>query len=100
MTNAASIPIIDISRSEEDQTRIAEELVKAAAEYGFIYVRNGGQDITIAQVEQAFDISRTLFRSPLEEKKRCEIGGNNQGWSGMHTETLDPKTQRIGDFKE
>jgi hypothetical protein len=45
--------------------------------------------------------SRTLFTAtPLEEKQKCAIQTNNRGWSGMHTETLDPKTQRVGDFKE
>ncbi|KAI0875009.1 hypothetical protein GGS24DRAFT_457087 [Hypoxylon argillaceum] len=100
MANAASIPIIDISGSQGDQAGIAEALVDAAAKHGFVYIRNTGQDISLLQVEQAFSISRTLFHSPLEDKQRCKIGKNNQGWSGMHCETLDPKTQRIGDFKE
>ncbi|KAK5631196.1 hypothetical protein RRF57_006911 [Xylaria bambusicola] len=102
MASAASIPIIDISGSgiQGDSTRVAKQLVDAAAEHGFVYVRNTGHDIAFAQVQQAFDISKTLFQSPLEDKQRCKIEKNNQGWSGMHTETLDPKTQRIGDFKE
>ncbi|KAI0537801.1 hypothetical protein GGR58DRAFT_327644 [Xylaria digitata] len=100
MAKAASIPIIDISGGEEDYVRVAKELVDAAAEHGFVYIRNAGQDISLPQIEQAFDISRTLFQSPLEDKQRCEIEKNNEGWSGMHSETLDPKTQRVGDFKE
>ncbi|TGJ83446.1 hypothetical protein E0Z10_g5325 [Xylaria hypoxylon] len=99
MAKATSIPIIDISGGQGDHVRIAKELVDAAAEHGFVYIRNTGQDISLAQIEQAFNISRTLFQSPLEDKQRCKIE-NNQGWSGMHTETLDPKTQRVGDFKE
>ncbi|KAJ3564469.1 hypothetical protein NPX13_g7835 [Xylaria arbuscula] len=101
MASTAAIPIIDISgRGDEDDARVAKELVDAAAEHGFVYVRNTGQHLSFAQVEHAFDISKTLFRSPLEDKQRCKIEKNNQGWSGMHTETLDPKTQRVGDFKE
>ncbi|KAI0422067.1 hypothetical protein F5X98DRAFT_326696 [Xylaria grammica] len=100
MAKAASIPIIDISDDQGDHARIAKELVDAAAEHGFVYIRNTGRDISPAQIQQAFNISRTLFRSPLEEKQRCKIERNNQGWSGMHTETLDPETQRVGDFKE
>ncbi|KAI1429541.1 2OG-Fe(II) oxygenase superfamily protein [Xylaria sp. FL1777] len=100
MARAASIPIIDISGGQEDLASIAKELVDAAAEHGFVYIRNTGQDISLAQIEQAFGISRALFRSPVEDKERCKIEKNNQGWSGMHTETLDPKTQRVGDFKE
>ncbi|KAI1820625.1 2OG-Fe(II) oxygenase superfamily protein [Xylaria intraflava] len=100
MTRAASIPIIDITGVPDDQARIAKELVDAAADYGFVYIRTTDQDISHAQVKQAFDISATLFQSPIEDKQRCKIGKNNRGWSGMHTETLDPKTQQTGDFKE
>ncbi|KAI0913326.1 hypothetical protein F4823DRAFT_577854 [Ustulina deusta] len=100
MARAASIPIIDVSGEQGDPASIARELVDAAAEHGFVYIRNTGQDLSPAQVEQAFDISRTLFQSPLEDKERCKIEKNNQGWSGMHSETLDPKAQRVGDFKE
>ncbi|KAI1183473.1 2OG-Fe(II) oxygenase superfamily protein [Nemania serpens] len=100
MTDATLIPIIDISESQADQASIAKRLVDAAAEHGFVYIKNTGLDISVAQIEQAFSISKILFDSPLEDKQRCRIQKNNQGWSGMHSETLDPKTQRIGDFKE
>ena len=57
MASAASIPIIDISESgTQDSARVAKQLVDAAAEHGFVYVRNTGQDISFAQVERAFDI--------------------------------------------
>ncbi|KAI0525316.1 hypothetical protein F5B22DRAFT_333367 [Xylaria bambusicola] len=102
MASAASIPIIDISGGglQGDSTHVAKQLVDAAAEHGFVYVRNTGHDISFAQIQRAFDISKTLFQSPLEDKQRCTIEKNNQGWSGMHTETLDPKTQPVGDYKE
>ncbi|XXG99768.1 hypothetical protein Hte_006109 [Hypoxylon texense] len=100
MTNTATIPIIDISAEGADQVQVARELVDAAVKYGFIYIRNAGRDISTEQIDNAFNLSRTLFASPLEDKQRCKIEKNNQGWSGMHTETLDPKTQRVGDFKE
>ncbi|KAI0446679.1 2OG-Fe(II) oxygenase superfamily protein [Xylaria telfairii] len=100
MANPTSIPVIDISESQGDQVRIAKELVDAATQHGFVYIRNTGQDISSARVEKAFSISKVLFQSPLEDKQRCKIEKNNQGWSGMHSETLDPKTQRVGDFKE
>ncbi|RDA90325.1 hypothetical protein CP533_6009 [Ophiocordyceps camponoti-saundersi (nom. inval.)] len=35
----------------------------------------------------------------MEEKRRCLIH-RNRGWGGMHTETLDPSKQKLGDFKE
>ncbi len=56
MARAASIPIIDVSGEQGDPASIARELVDAAAEHGFVYIRNTGQDLSPAQVEQAFDI--------------------------------------------
>ncbi|KAI0138832.1 hypothetical protein BJ166DRAFT_544075 [Pestalotiopsis sp. NC0098] len=101
MSEAANIPIIDISADRVDEVEIAKALVDAAAEYGFVYIRNTGKDISAEQVQGAFDLSRKLFlETPVEEKQKCSIQKNNRGWSGMHTETLDPKTQRVGDFKE
>ncbi|KAI5924366.1 2OG-Fe(II) oxygenase superfamily protein [Camillea tinctor] len=100
MSGIAAIPVIDISAEGTDEAQIAKELVDAAVEYGFVYVKNTGRDISVEQVENAFNVSRALFSSPLEDKQRCKIEKNNRGWSGMHTETLDPKTQRVGDFKE
>ncbi|KAI0016055.1 2OG-Fe(II) oxygenase superfamily protein [Xylariomycetidae sp. FL0641] len=100
MANATTIPIIDLSTEGSDQAKLAHDLVDAAVNCGFVYIKNAGQVISVEQVQRAFDLSRTLFRSPTEDKQRCKIQKNNQGWSGMHTETLDPKTQRVGDFKE
>lgn len=100
MPEAAAIPIIDISAEGADQIQVAKALVDAAAEYGFVYIKNAGKDIWVEQVENAFSVSQTLFNSPIEEKQKCQIQKNNQGWSGMHSETLDPQNQRVGDFKE
>ncbi|KAI0852394.1 Clavaminate synthase-like protein [Daldinia vernicosa] len=98
MAKAATLPVIDISAQGADQAQVAKELVDAAIDYGFVYIKC--QDISAEQIDNAFNVSRILFDSPLEDKQRCKIEKNNQGWSGMHTETLDPKTQRVGDFKE
>ncbi|KFH47614.1 hypothetical protein ACRE_015090 [Hapsidospora chrysogenum ATCC 11550] len=97
MAISAVIPVIDISG---DQTEVARQLVQAAEDHGFIYIRNLGKDIAPAAVDEAFDLSKKIFDSPLEEKQRCTIQTNNRGWSGMHSETLDPKNQKVGDFKE
>ncbi|KAK7967434.1 uncharacterized protein PG986_001711 [Apiospora aurea] len=94
------IPIIDISAEGAGELDVAKALVDAAAEHGFVYIRNTGKDITAQQISNAFDLSRALFASPIEEKQKCTIQKNNQGWSGMHTETLDPSSQRVGDYKE
>lgn len=97
MANTANIPVIDISG---DQKEVARQLVDAAEELGFIYIRNLGHDITAAAVDEAFRLSAKIFNSPVEEKRACTIQTNNRGWSGMHSETLDPKNQKVGDFKE
>lgn len=91
---SAKIPVIDIS-GEGNQAQIAKDLVEAAIEHGFIYIKNTGKDIPVEAIEGAFNISKILFNAPLEEKKACSIQQNNRGWSGMHSETLDAKNQRV-----
>lgn len=57
MVSAANIPVIDISATgEEEQARIAKELVEAAIDHGFVYIRNKGADIPAEVVENAFTI--------------------------------------------
>ncbi|KAL2119585.1 hypothetical protein VTJ04DRAFT_6546 [Mycothermus thermophilus] len=99
MAQTAKLPIIDIS-GDGDQTQVATELVEAAIEHGFLYIRNTGADIPVEAVDQAFEISKKLFDAPLSEKQACAIQQNNRGWSGMNVEKLDPANQRVGDFKE
>ncbi|KAJ5050470.1 uncharacterized protein L3040_002353 [Drepanopeziza brunnea f. sp. 'multigermtubi'] len=93
------IPIIDISASLP-QSEVAKQLVDAAATYGFVYVKNEGKDIPVEAIESIFDLSKKFFKSPVAEKEPCKISENNRGWVAMHGETLDPKSQKIGDFKE
>ncbi|CAG8952725.1 hypothetical protein HYFRA_00008969 [Hymenoscyphus fraxineus] len=97
--SSGQIPVIDISGTKADAD-VAEELVQAASTYGFVYVKNEGKDIPVKEIDHIFDVSRKFFSSPEEEKAQCKIGENNRGWSGMHTETLDAKNQKRGDFKE
>lgn len=95
----AKIPIIDISGGGE-QLEVARELVDAAVEHGFIYIKNTGEDFPVEVIQNAFNMSKKLFGAPVEDKARCKIQQNNRGWAGMQVETLDPKAQRVGDFKE
>ncbi|KAJ6438428.1 oxidoreductase, 2OG-Fe(II) oxygenase family [Purpureocillium lavendulum] len=102
---SANIPVIDLDGA--DEADVARQLVAAAEEHGFIYIKNRGNDIPAVAVDEAFALvrnsfapSRRIFDTPLEEKQRCAIQTNNRGWTGMHAETLDPKNQRVGDFKE
>ncbi|KAJ4147940.1 hypothetical protein LMH87_002433 [Akanthomyces muscarius] len=94
----SGIPIIDINSADEATT--GKQLVDAAEEHGFIYIRNLGQDISAEQIDEAFALSKKLFGAPVEEKVACAIQTNNRGWGGLHSETLDPRTQKVGDFKE
>ncbi|OHE96785.1 2OG-Fe(II)oxygenase superfamily protein [Colletotrichum orchidophilum] len=100
MAPKANIPIIDIAAQGVDRTAVARQLVGAAVEHGFIYIRNTGKYITLSDQDSAFDLSKKLFKAPVEEKSACTIQKNNRGWSGMHSETLDPKNQKVGDYKE
>ncbi|KAI0129133.1 hypothetical protein BJ170DRAFT_682917 [Xylariales sp. AK1849] len=94
MSEAAKIPLVDIAAEGVDESDIARELVDAACTFGFVYIKNTGKHIPVDQLCNVWEISKTLFRSPLEEKQRCTIGKNNRGWTGMHAETLDPKLQK------
>ena len=56
MTAAAGIPLIDLNVEGGDDVGTARDLVEAAVEYGFIYIRNTGNDIPVAAVENAFHL--------------------------------------------
>lgn len=57
MASAAKIPLIDISTTGEGaQLKVAKELVDAAVEHGFVYIRNTGGDIPADAVDRAFDL--------------------------------------------
>ena len=68
MAAAAKIPVIDIS-DEANELQVAKDLVEAAIEHGFIYIKNTGKDIPVDAVEGAFSLVyafadyRTLSRS-------------------------------------
>ncbi|KAG6008053.1 hypothetical protein E4U21_005066 [Claviceps maximensis] len=96
-TSSVEIPLIDLSG---DPSTVANQLVDAAAEHGFIYIRNQGHDIPPASIDEAFALGKKLLAAPLAEKQACSIQTNNRGWTSMHAETLDPKNQTVGDFKE
>lgn len=66
MTGNAQIPIIDLSAAQDDQLGVAKRLVNAAAEHGFIYIKNTGQDISADKIKQAFElVSAQEFRVML-----------------------------------
>ncbi|KAL5341534.1 hypothetical protein BJX70DRAFT_358169 [Aspergillus crustosus] len=92
------LPILDISNP--DDAVVGKAMLEAATKYGFLYVDSKGTDFAAEDVRHAFDQSKSFFASPVKEKEPCQIQSNNRGWSGLHSETLDPENQRTGDFKE
>ncbi|KAJ5719421.1 hypothetical protein N7493_007876 [Penicillium malachiteum] len=92
------LPVIDISNPNDPA--VGKAMLDAAAKYGFLYVNSKGTDFSVEDVDHGFGLSKKFFASPASEKEVCRITPNNRGWSGMHTETLDPEHQRTGDFKE
>lgn len=55
MANTAKIPVVDIS-DERNQQEVARELVDAAIEHGFVYIKNTGKDIPVEAIDEAFEI--------------------------------------------
>lgn len=51
MAVSADIPIIDLSGPQDD---VARQLVSAAEDHGFIYIKNLGKDIPGADIDEAF----------------------------------------------
>lgn len=56
MAQVANIPIIDISDDARDQAQVARDLVDAAIEHGFIYIKNTGKDIPLDAIDAAFEL--------------------------------------------
>ncbi|GAM35800.1 hypothetical protein TCE0_017f04402 [Talaromyces pinophilus] len=98
MATPIQLPIIDIS--DPLNPAIGKDMLDAAIKYGFFYVHGKGSDFSADAVDSTFDLSKKFFALPKEEKEKCRIRTDNRGWSGMHSEILDPEHQRTGDFKE
>jgi non-heme dioxygenase-like protein len=62
MAPQANIPIIDISDAGGHEAHVARQLVDAAVEHGFIYIKNTGQYIGLSDVDGAFDLVTSLYR--------------------------------------
>ncbi|KAI8276909.1 UPF0676 protein [Colletotrichum sp. SAR 10_99] len=71
MAPNANIPIIDIAAPGVDRTAIARQLVDAAVEHGFIYIRNTGKYINLGDIDAAFDLSKKLFKAPVGDYKEA-----------------------------
>jgi isopenicillin N synthase-like dioxygenase len=64
MVAAANIPVIDIS-DDANQLQVAKDLVEAAVEHGFIYIKNTGKDIPVDSVENAFNQVLSSYSRPV-----------------------------------
>ncbi|KAK4554355.1 hypothetical protein LTR86_008563 [Recurvomyces mirabilis] len=95
------IPIIDIRDSNPEA---AQQLLRAAANYGFVYIDNIGGPVKPQAIHDAFGISKHFFALPPEVKQTVAIGSNkaggNYGWLSRGVEKLDPATQKRPDVKE
>ena len=95
------IPIIDIRDSNPEA---AQQLLSAAADYGFVYIHNIDGPVKPRAIENAFDISKRFFALPPEVKQTVAIGSNkaggNYGWLSRGVEKLDPAMQKRPDVKE
>ena len=98
-----SIPVIDISPSNPNAPA---ELLSAATQHGFVFVKNDPQTTTLPQpeIDHMFALSENFFSSPVEEKQAASIASNkagkNHGWLSQGVEKLDPGGQVRADVKE
>lgn len=58
MAVSADIPIIDVNAG--DRATVAKQLVDAAEEHGFIYIKNLGEDIPVADIDETFNTVRKV----------------------------------------
>ncbi|CAG8550592.1 9159_t:CDS:2 [Ambispora leptoticha] len=87
------IPVIDFSLFENDKSTCAREIKSASESVGFFYLRNHGISDTL--INEMFSLSQKYFSLPINEKLLHKINEENQGYSRMHQEILDPKNQKI-----
>ncbi|KAI5302342.1 hypothetical protein KEM56_000775 [Ascosphaera pollenicola] len=98
MSETIELPVINISTASVEA---GKEMLAAAVEYGFLYIDSTSTQFGKKTVDEMFELSRRFFKeTPFAEKDRFRISGDNRGWSGMHSETLDPDNQERGDFKD
>jgi isopenicillin N synthase-like dioxygenase len=79
-TAARSIPVIDISplRDDSNADAVAQALLAASRNLGFIYISGHGipDDVIAMARARAFD----FFHSPEKDKQRCTISDKHRGW--------------------
>ena len=74
------IPIIDLEplleRQEIDE--VAKQLMSAALNTGFFYIKNHGVDQQL--IDNAFAASQSFFKQPINEKRAVSVNQQQRGW--------------------
>lgn len=93
-----SLPIVNLAGGNSVDTRIADEIGKAAREVGFFFVTGHGIPNTL--IEEVFSESAHFFALPEAEKEKQSIrlSPHNRGYVAMKGESLDPT--KPADLKE
>ena len=78
--DADEVPVIDVAplRDGADPVGVGAELARAAAEVGFLYVRNHGVDVAL--VERARRAALDFFRLPEEAKREAATNRFHHGY--------------------
>ena len=99
---APDLPVIDfapaLSGGEDGLRQVAAQIGAAAREIGFFYLSNHG--VPRELVAETYAASAAFFDLPGETKEALSIArvGNNRGYAGFGTESLDP--EKLADAKE
>ena len=98
-----SIPIVDFTEftfhaSHETRMKIAQELVSACRDVGFVYITNHGVPET--ELAKAFEVSKKFYHLPKEEKMKAP---HPPGWAihrGYSWPGLEKVTAAISDVDD
>ncbi|KAJ1979965.1 hypothetical protein H4R35_001311 [Dimargaris xerosporica] len=82
MTNA--VPIVDYQLATSNPQQFAQEVGRAFAEIGFMYL--GNPSLSEEETDRAFKLGAEFFALPLEEKRKVNWTFMNQGYSAIKQE--------------
>lgn len=92
--DGSQIPVVDLQ-----SPTAPSELLRAATDNGFIFIKHTESTIAASEVDGMFGVSRKFFSAPDEVKSACSINsstsGKNHGWLSIGTETLDPEKHKV-----
>ena len=105
-TDAGSIPVIDITPLREDSNArtVAEALLAASQNLGFIYISGHGipENVITTARTRAFD----FFKHPQSEKQRYRVTEKHRGWLApggarmQHDVAVDLKESYIWGYQD